>query len=73
MLGNYAAMIRHDFLSSIIHFKLNFLESLFQEYQQSVKQIIADQGRRLVGPDLGPNCLQRLSTDDTSRQIINSI
>ena len=27
-----------------------------------------DQGRLFVGPDLGPNCLQRLSADDTSRQ-----
>ena len=29
-----------------------------------------------VGPDLGPNCLQRLSADDTSRQrvkILDSI
>ena len=23
-----------------------------------------DQARHFVGPDLGPNCLQRLSTDD---------
>ena len=23
-----------------------------------------DQNRRYVGPDLDPNCLQRLSTDD---------
>ena len=27
-----------------------------------------DQARRSVGPDLGPNCLQKLSADDTSRQ-----
>ena len=27
----------------------------------------ADQARRLVGPDLGPNCLKMLSADDTSR------
>ena len=27
-----------------------------------------DQDRRSVGPDLGPNCLQKLSADDTSRQ-----
>ena len=27
-----------------------------------------DQSRHFVGPDLGPNCLQRLSADDTSRQ-----
>ena len=26
---------------------------------------------RLVGPDLGPNSLQRLWADDTSRQIFN--
>ena len=28
----------------------------------------SNQARRFVGPDLGPNCLQRLSADDTSRQ-----
>ena len=27
-----------------------------------------DQARHLVGPGLGPNCLQRLSADDTSGQ-----
>ena len=27
-----------------------------------------DQARHFVGPDLGPNCLQRLSADDTIRQ-----
>ena len=27
-----------------------------------------DQARRFVGPDLGPNCLPRLSADDTGRQ-----
>ena len=26
-----------------------------------------DQDRHSVGPDLGPNCLQRLSADDKSR------
>ena len=30
-----------------------------------------DQARRIVGPDLGPNCLQRLSADDTDRQRVN--
>ena len=29
----------------------------------------SDQARRFVGPDLGPNCLQILSADDTRRQI----
>ena len=27
-----------------------------------------DQARQIVGPYLGPNCLPRLSADDTSRQ-----
>ena len=27
-----------------------------------------DQARRIVGSDLGPNCLPRLSADDTGRQ-----
>ena len=27
-----------------------------------------DQAGHFVGPDLGPNCLQRLSVGDTSRQ-----
>ena len=27
-----------------------------------------DKDWRFVGPDLGPNCLQRLSADDTSGQ-----
>ena len=30
-----------------------------------------DQARRFVGPDLGPNCLPRLSADDTGRQRVN--
>ena len=28
----------------------------------------ADHARRFVGPDLDPNCLQRQSADDTSKQ-----
>ena len=27
-----------------------------------------DQARRIVGPDLGPNCLPKVSADDTGRQ-----
>ena len=27
-----------------------------------------DQANNFVGPDLDPNCLQRLSAEDTSRQ-----
>ena len=31
-----------------------------------------DQARRFVGPDLGPNCLPRLSADDTRINTIKS-
>ena len=30
-----------------------------------------DQDQHSVGPELGPNCLHMLSTDDTSRQKVN--
>ena len=30
-----------------------------------------DKARHSVGPDLGPNCLQMLSADDTSSQRVN--
>ena len=38
----------------------DFFFKKFQEHYQSVKHF--------VGPDLGPNCLRRLSADGTSRQ-----
>ena len=31
-----------------------------------------DQAQRFVGPDLGPNCLPRLSADDTGRQRVKT-
>ena len=37
-----------------------FFEKIFQEYHQSVKHLDPDQARRFVGPDLGPNCLQKI-------------
>ena len=32
-----------------------------------------DQDRHFFGPDLGPNCLQMLSADDTSRQRVRPL
>ena len=52
--------IFRDFLSSADFFIFDFLEKFFQEYNMS------DQARHVVGPDLGSNCLQRLSAEDTS-------
>ena len=48
------------FLLSVDFFKINSLEKFFQEYHLSVKQIGSRSGQMLVGPELGPNCLQRL-------------
>ena len=42
-------------------FKIIFLEKFIQEYHQT-----------FVGPDLDPNCLQKLSADDTSRKRANN-
>ena len=52
------------FCRLLIFFKINFFEIFFQEYHQYVS-LDPGQARRSVGPDLGPNCLCRLS-DDTS-------
>ena len=41
---------------------------MFKEYHQSAKQL----GFCSVGPDLGPNCLQRLTTQETGRQRVHA-
>ena len=46
-------------------FKIGFLEKNFQEYLQSVKQFGSRSTQQFVGPDVGPNCLQRLSAGNT--------
>ena len=33
----------------------------------------SDQARRSVGPDLGPNCLQKRSSDDTRRHRLKAL
>ena len=47
---------------------MNFFEKFFQEYNQSVQQFGTKSGLTFRRADLGPNCLQRLSADDTRRQ-----
>ena len=52
--------------------KSTFLKSFF--FRNSIRvsnSLDLDQTRHLVGPDLCPNCLQRLSVDGTSRQRVN--
>ena len=48
----------------------NILSGIPSECQTGLIQI---RPHILVGPDLGPSCLQRLSADDTSRQRVNTV
>ena len=60
-LGIFAWFFCHLLIFSKSTFSENFIRNII--IRQSVKQAI-----HFVGPDLGPNCLQRLLADDTSRQ-----
>ena len=63
MLGNFACFCR-----LLIFFFQNhlFLQNLVSRITSVSNNLYPDQDRLLVGPDLGPNCLQRLSSDDTN-------
>ena len=57
------------FLSSACFFsKSTFLKNSFRNAIRMSSSLDPDQARHVVGPDLDPNCLQRLSADDTSMQ-----
>ena len=64
-----------DFLPSTVFFQNQLFRKklINQEHYQSVKQIDSDQTRRFIGSDLGPNFLQRLSTDNTRWQRVNLV
>ena len=47
--------------------KSTFLKSSFRNTIRVSNSLDTDQNRHFVWPDLGPNCLQRLSADGTSR------
>ena len=48
--------------------KSTFSKIYFRNTIRVPNSLDPDQARRFVGPDLGPNCLQRQSTVGTSRQ-----
>ena len=50
-----------------------FRKNSFGNTNRVSNRLDPDQARHFVGPDLGPNCLQRLSVDDTSRQRVNMV
>ena len=47
-------------------FKINFSKNSFRYTIRVLNSLDPDQDRHSVGPDLGPNCLQRLSADNKS-------
>ena len=47
--------------------KLSFSKNSFRDTIRKSNPIDPDQDGRSVGPNLDPNCLQRLSADDESR------
>ena len=62
MLGNWACFfVVCDF------FKIKFFDFFFRNTIKMSDSLDPDQARHFVGLDLGQNCLQRLSADDTSR------
>ena len=69
MLSYFCKFERWVLLSSADFSKLTFSKNYFNAETTSVSNILdPDQAQRLVGPDLGSNCLQRLSADDKSHQ-----
>ena len=62
MLGNFVCfLVVYGFF-----FKLTFSKKSFRNTIRVSNSSDPDQARHFVGPDLGPNCLQRLSADDKS-------
>ena len=45
-----------------------FRKNSFRNNIKASNSLYPDQTQHFVRPDLGPNCLQRLSADDTTRQ-----
>ena len=60
-------VILHTFLSSVdFFFKLTFSKTSFRNNIIVSNSLDPDQAECFVGPDLDPNCLQRLSTEAKS-------
>ena len=57
----------------ILFSKLAFLKNSFRNTIRVSNSVDPDQARHFVGPDMGPNCLQKLLAYDTSRPRVNHI
>ena len=78
MLDNLSCLCCH----LLTFFNINLFKKFFQDYYKCVKIYKLDkynvcvfykgldpcQDRHFISPDLGQNCLQRLSADDKSRR-----
>ena len=60
-------VIVHAFLSSVDFFQFFFSKESFRNTIRVSNRLDPDQARRFVGPDLGPNCLQRFSADERQK------
>ena len=68
MLGKLSYLLSSaDFFYEIYPFKNSFRNTIIMS-----NCLDQDQARHSVGPDLGPNCLQRLFAYACSRQIVNT-
>ena len=65
ILGNFACFF--VFVVCWFFSKSTVLKNSFRNIIRVSNSLAPDQARQNVGPDLGPNCLQRLSADDTRR------
>ena len=61
------------FCCLLIFFPNHFFETFVQEYITVLNSLDLYQARHYIGPDLGPNGLQSLSADGTSRPRVKSI
>ena len=57
----------HAFCRLLIFFQNQLFGKIPSGMPSLSNSLDPDQARHIVGPDLGPNCLQRLSADDNSR------
>ena len=56
------------FCGLLTFFEFKFCENSFTNMISASNSLDPDQAQHFVRPDLGPNCLQKFSADDTSRQ-----
>ena len=59
------------FCHPLIFFKINFLKNSCRSTVRVSNSLDPDQVQHFVGPNLGPNCLQRLSADDTRQRVFD--